>query len=86
MTDADAWRKWFAGIEVLDSAFSSAEVSFSDGCRLLFQHRVGVRTAELVAPGEAQELLGTIERFRLNAKHLEVRFKDGSSWEARFRS
>ena len=86
MTDADAWRKWFAGIEVLDSAFSVAEVSFADGSRLLFRHSVGVRTAELAAPGEAMELLGTIERFRLNAKHLDVSFKDGSSWEARFRS
>ena len=31
------------------------------------------------------ELLAHIANFRLNAKHLDVQFADGSRWERRFR-
>jgi hypothetical protein len=31
-------------------------------------------------------VLPLIALFRLNAKHLDLRFHDGSRWEARFRA
>jgi hypothetical protein len=33
----------------------------------------------------AGEALSRITLFRLNAKHLDVQFSDGSRWETRFR-
>jgi hypothetical protein len=30
-------------------------------------------------------LLGRIAMFRLNGKHLDIQFTDGSRWEARFK-
>ena len=32
----------------------------------------------------AEQVLQTLARFRLNGKHLDVVFQDGSRWEARF--
>ena len=62
-----------------------------DGSQLCFRHRVGERWAKAVAPdrapheaGIAGEVLALIATFRLNAKHLDVAFSDGSRWEMRF--
>lgn len=85
MTDAEEWRAGFAAIEVLDAAFSEARVTFTDGSRLRFLHRVGQRCAQVEARGLSEHFLGRIGFFRLNAKHLEIRLLDGTTWEARFR-
>jgi hypothetical protein len=85
MTDAEEWRAGFAGIEVLDSAFSEAVVTFQDGSSLRFRHRVGERWAKAEGHGLAQYYLTRLSFFRLNAKHLEIRLRDGTTWEARFR-
>ena len=57
------------------------------------RHRVGERWAKSVGPevdeaeeGAATEILRVIARFRLNAKHLDVEFTDGSRWENAFRN
>ena len=63
----------------------------ADGSRLCFCHRVGERWAKALPaaasgerPGLADQVLQRIALFRLNAKHLDVQFHDGSRWEARF--
>ena len=49
----------------------------------------GVDRAAALAGAEAPasvaaQVLHRIARFRLNGKHLDVQFSDGSRWEARF--
>jgi hypothetical protein len=60
-----------------------------DGSRLRFRHRVGERWAKVDGdgqePGLAGAVLAIVVMFRLNGKHLDVRFQDGGHWEARFR-
>ncbi len=85
MTDAEEWRAGFAAIEVLDSAFSEARVTFTDGSQVRFVHRVGQRQAQVEVRGLAEHYLDRIGFFRLNAKHLQIRLLDGTTWEARFR-
>ena len=75
----------FVSIET-DARYTEAAVRFHDDSILYFCHRVGERWAKGVGPdgvtgGRSQELLGAIESFRLNAKHLEILFDDGSRWE-----
>src|SRR5437899_2910049 len=72
--------------------FSEALLTLRDGSRLCFCHRVGERWAKAVGPagaeseaGVAGEVLSLLAMFRLNAKHLDVQFADGSRWEWRFR-
>ena len=81
----------------LDGVFTSIEVNadctegqlvLNDGSQLCFCHRVGERWARAVnsqsqedAATLAGQLLAQIKMFRLNAKHLEIWFVDGSSWE-----
>jgi hypothetical protein len=71
-----------------DGVFSEAVAELGDGSRLCFCHRVGERWAKAVGPasreedgGLASELLAAMTMFRLNAKHLEIHFDDGSRWE-----
>ena len=59
-----------------------------DNSRLCFCHRVGERWAKAVGPGQredetglAGELLSAMTMFRLNAKHLDIEFEDGSRWD-----
>jgi hypothetical protein len=59
---------------------------------LCFCHRVGERWAKAVGSeqtpeqgGIAEQVLAGIVMFRLNARHLDVQFADGSRWENRFR-
>lgn len=75
-----------------NAEFSEAVVQLRDGTRLCFCHRVGERWAKAVGSdaqvnlgGIADEILQGIAMFRLNAKHLDVSFADGSRWEKRFR-
>ena len=83
--------------EQLQDSLSSADVNgphteavlhLSDGSRLCFCHRVDERWAKAVGPegkeafpGLAGDLLAVILRFRLNAKHLDISFQDGSRWD-----
>ncbi len=91
MTAEDLLRAAFASLEV-NGDFSEAVLAMTDGSRLCFCHRVGERWAKAVGGGEGGEngtagrVLPLIALFRLNAKHLDVRFRDGSRWEARFRA
>jgi len=63
-------------------------VALRDGSRLYFRHSVGERTAQAVGRagdeknhGQAGVLLAAIQMFRLNKKHLDITFTDGSRWE-----
>jgi hypothetical protein len=90
MTGADLLRQSFVSLEV-NADFSEAELRMADGSRLCFRHRVGERWAKALPAAEqgehhglADQVLERIALFRLNAKHLDVQFHDGSRWEARF--
>lgn len=70
-----------------DERFSEAVLLLSDESRLCFRHRVGERWAKAVGAvgredelGIAGELLSAMAMFRLNAKHLDISFQDGSRW------
>jgi hypothetical protein len=72
--------------------FSEAVLLLRDNSRLCFCHRVGQRWAKAVGPsgaetdgGLAEVVLADIALFRLNGKHLEIQFEDGSCWEKPFR-
>jgi hypothetical protein len=73
-----------------NETFTEAVLSLRDGSRLCFCHRVGERWAKAVGAdgkeemgGLAAQLLPAITMFRLNAKHLDIQFADGSRWEER---
>jgi hypothetical protein len=87
---SDALRSKFAGLEV-HADFTEAVVALSDDSRLCFRHRVDERWVRAVEADStesrtslAEEVLRTIAGFRLNAKHLQIVFADGSDWEAAF--
>ncbi len=82
-------RDSFVSIKT-DARFTEAVVTLRDESLLYFCHRVGERWAKAVRPegneggcSHSQELLDAIRMFRLNAKHLEILFDDGSCWEWR---
>src|SRR5262245_17652596 len=90
MRDEESIRRAFASLEVNDD-FSEAVVLLQDQSRLTFRHRVGERSAAATGPAEraqadhqAIQILARLARFRLNAKHLEIEFADGSRWELLF--
>ena len=87
MTTDQLLRQAFAGIEV-NNDFTEATVALGDGSRLVFRHRVGERTAKAIGAAhpanQASVILECITRFRLNGKHLDVDFIDGSRWELLF--
>jgi hypothetical protein len=75
-----------------NETFTEAVLSLQDGSRLCFCHRVGERWAKAVGPegreengGLAGVCLSAMTMFRLNAKHLDIQFADGSRWEERLR-
>lgn len=87
MTAAETLDAQFLHLDANES-FSEALVALRDGTRLGFVHRVGERKAVAVGPqgregetGAAGQLLERLAHFRLNAKHLELVFGDGSRWE-----
>ena len=68
--------------------FTEAVLQLSDNSRLCFCHRVGERWAKAVGPagneqeaGVAGEMLSAIRMFRLNRKHLDIQFEDGTRWD-----
>jgi hypothetical protein len=90
MSDADRLRHAFRSVAVNDD-FTEAVLVLDDQSRLHFCHRVGQRTANATGTGEsagdatlAGLALATITLFRLNRKHLDVQFTDGSRWETLF--
>jgi hypothetical protein len=87
MTAEDILRAQLIAVEA-DKNFTEAVMRFGDNSRLCFCHRVGERWAKAVGPedredeaGLAGELLRAITMFRLNAKHLDIQFEDGSRWD-----
>ena len=68
--------------------FTFAIMLFRDGSRLHFCHRVDERWVHAIGPGTpdsgvglAGELRAGIRTFRLNSKHLDIQFADGSRWD-----
>lgn len=68
--------------------FTEAVLQLRDGSRLCFCHRVDERWAKSVGPegqedrGElAEDFLSAITFFRLNSRHLDIEFADGSRWD-----
>ena len=89
MSADDLLRQVLAALEVNDDC-TEATLRTIDGSCLHFCHRVGERwvratPAQGAQTSQAQRLLESVARFRLNGKHLDVTFADGSRWEARFR-
>jgi hypothetical protein len=92
MTDADFLRSSFKSLEV-NAECTEAVLVLTDASRLGFRHTVGERRAEATGTGPARadgtlagKVLERIAQFRLNRKHLDVQFADGSRWEALFAS
>lgn len=84
MTDADCLRAAFKSLDV-NANFTQATLLLRDDSQLHFCHRVQERTVNATGSGDemdAAKLLAKIARFRLNAKHLDIQFADGSRWEA----
>jgi len=91
MTGEQLLRHAFVSLEV-NHELSEAVVQLSDGSRLQFCHRVGERWAKAFCPegvderaSPANRVLSAMALFRLNAKHLDIQFADGSRWEMRLR-
>ena len=87
MTSDETLRRALLTVEVNED-FTEAVMRLQDNSRLCFCHRVGERWAKAVVPGQredetelAGELLSAITMFRLNAKHLDIQFEDGSRWD-----
>lgn len=87
MLDEKRLRSAFVAIEV-NAGFSEATLTLMDDSRLVFRHCVGERTAKAIGTSQpanqASLILERIDRFRLNGKHLDVVFNDGSRWELIF--
>ena len=87
MTSNEALNNSLVAFEV-NADFTEAVLRLQDESRLCFCHRVGERWAKAVGPdeqasegGEAELLLSAIRQFRLNRKHLDIQFEDGSQWD-----
>jgi hypothetical protein len=67
----------------VNAAFNQATVEFSDGSTLQFEHSSRAnRWARASAESTiAAEICQAIRQFRLNAKHLQLFFEDGSNVE-----
>jgi len=67
----------------VNAAFNHAMLHFDDGSQLRFEHtsrsnRWARASAEQTA---ADEICRSLHQFRLNAKHLQLFFEDGSNAE-----
>jgi len=85
MTTAERLHQILAYAEV-NADHTEAVLHLEDGSRLCFCHRVDERFAnalgpEAAEPGVAGEILSSIQKFRLNRKHLEIFFQDASRWD-----
>jgi hypothetical protein len=87
MTSEEILSRALMAVEANEN-FTEAVMRFHDNSRLCFCHRVGERWAKAVDSGQqegeaglAGELLRAMTKFRLNAKHLDIQFEDGSRWD-----
>jgi hypothetical protein len=66
-----------------NTAFTQATLNFLDGSELKFEHSSrDNRWARASAPGTAADkVCQSLRQFRLNAKHLQLFFDDGSDAE-----
>lgn len=68
---------------ILNSGFNQSVLFFEDGSYLQFEHTS--RTNRWAKASSKQSMADTfcrsLEHFRLNAKHLQLYFKDGSDTE-----
>lgn len=87
MTSEKTLRKALLTV-VANENFTEAVMRFRDNSSLGFCHRVGERWAKAVGPEQREEesglagvLLSAITMFRLNSKHLDLQFEDGSRWD-----
>jgi hypothetical protein len=87
MTREETLRRELLAVEANEN-FTEAIMLFNDNSRLCFCHRVRERWAKAIGPehreeeaGLAGELLSAMTMFRLNAKHLDIQFEDGSRWD-----
>lgn len=66
-----------------NQAFTQATLHFTDGSELRFEHTSRAnRWARSSAPGTiADEVCLDLRQFRLNAKHLQLFFQDGTDAE-----
>ena len=87
MTFAETLTEELLTAEVNED-FTEAVIRLRDQSRLCFCHRVDERWSKAVGPeqreqegGQAETLLAAITMFRLNAKHLDIQFEDGSRWD-----
>jgi hypothetical protein len=81
--DTADYAKQHARNYAVNAAFTSATLDFSDGSSLKFEHssrsnRWARASSEATI---ADEVLRSIKVFRLNAKHLQLFFEDGSNVE-----
>ncbi len=83
MNDADFLRGCFVSLEV-NGEYTAAVLVLRDASRLHFRHGVDERHVESTGAGDAGAVLARIARFRLNRRHLDVQFADGSRWETLF--
>lgn len=62
--------------------FTQAFLFLKDGSSLQFEHSVGNRWAMASqSPSMADSVCNSLKLFRLNAKHLQLYFQDGSDAE-----
>ena len=87
MTREEILRSDLLTAEVNEN-FTEAVMVFHDNSKLCFCHRVDERWAKAMGSrqpedetGLAGQLLSAITMFRLNAKHLDIQFEDGSRWD-----
>ena len=87
MTSEETLRSELMAVD-FDDQFTEATLIFQDGNRLWFCHRVDQRWARAVDRNQQEDdsglaagLLYTVTTFRLNAKHLDIQFVDGSRWD-----
>jgi hypothetical protein len=68
---------------VANAAFTHATLHFADGSLLQFEHTSrNNRWARASTPGTmADDICRSLTQFRLNAKHLQLFFDDGSNAE-----
>ncbi len=68
---------------VVNAAFNQAVLFFEDGSYLQFEHtsRANRWARASASPSMADSLCLALQRFRLNAIHLQLYFEDGSDAE-----
>ena len=68
---------------VTNAAFNRAVVFFRDGSRLTFEHTSRQNRWAKASEEDttAEKICLSMTQFRLNARHLELFFRDGSSFE-----